>query len=101
MLRRALKGFVLYIMMQTCEEQPDSNFINIKIKTLNHSLYDIIANPLRKIRCFQTQIEQVPMQPSRKPACLWTHNACSTEASCWTPRRPWRTTASSRATSSS
>lgn len=41
------------------EEFNEECFINIKIKTLNNSIYEVIVNPLKTIKTFQPQIEQV------------------------------------------
>lgn len=52
--------------MREAEERLEEFFINVKIKTMNHSIYDIIVNPLKTISSFQTQIQQVSPQILRK-----------------------------------
>jgi hypothetical protein len=87
--------------MRVQEDHAEFTFINVKIKTLNNSIYDIIASPVKTIRSFQNQVEQVGLPIPRKLQFLYNPSASSIGASSSTPKRHSRTTASKKATSSS
>jgi hypothetical protein len=53
-------------MIQKEDEMKEETLINIKIKTLNQTIYEIIVNPLKSIRSFMSQIEQVNLVLFRK-----------------------------------
>lgn len=86
--------------MKQYDEQPEESFINIKIKTMNHTTYEIIINPLKNIRSFQHQIEQVCIFPIlRKRKCRQIRKDYSIGGLYSTLTSPWLIIVSKKAMS--
>ncbi len=65
--------------MKQSEEPGEESFVSIKIKTMNQTTYEIIINPLKNIKSFQNQIEQVTTHIARKPKSHPNRRDCYSE----------------------